>query len=139
MRKRYITKVLSCEGYDFIHKIFKVDKLWRQISAPALIGFLPLNHSRYMYIKWIKLINDMQQFIDVLWKWFGDLQPGTIDTSKFHLDNTKIAGIIEEATYVQHTRGKVHKVIISSYIGEQLILQCNYLDVCFIIIYNFHN
>jgi hypothetical protein len=106
----------------------------RKLSGSAVSEFLPLHSSRSVYRNWLKLIDELQQFIDILLLQFHNIVSGEIDYDGVHINHSDICEIQKKADSLQKAHGNVYRVVASSYIGEQLAIQCKSLDIYFIVI-----
>jgi hypothetical protein len=137
MSKQIEIVVLTREAHDFIHLVFRIDKMWRKLGAAAIAGLLTPEQLVSADHAWKQLTAEMKIYLDTLWTQFDNWQSLEIEDSPTSLLKPKERiGIFRKTSSLKRRHGKVYQVSIHSLFGETLLKQCRSLDSCFVILHN---
>jgi flagellar biosynthesis regulator FlbT len=136
MSKTVDVAVTSKEAHDFLHLVFKIDRLWRKLASAATSGRISSENFLLIDQSWRKLIDEMQGFLNSLWKQFQNWQTGDIALPYYLLNTKEVSMLNKKVTALKKANGKVYQVLINSEFGEKFFSQCKSLDSCLVILQN---
>jgi hypothetical protein len=124
-------KIYTKEAHDFIHMIFKIDKLFLQLSASEMSQFVSNQDLLNVYKLWIERIVEMEIFCEYIITNVDCLQIGDNYYTDYAFDIVDISKIYGMAQSLQKEKGRTYQVTVTSYITRQLLIVCRRLDICF--------